>query len=309
MHGILVLDKPEGLSSSKALAPFRRLSLKVGHAGTLDPFASGALLVLLGDGTRLSELAMALPKTYEARVRFGVRTDTLDPEGAVVAEADPGPVPPTELPAVLRRFVGDVEQVPPAFSALKVGGKRAYRLAREGKEPKLAARRVRIDEVTLLEECWPEAVLRVRCGRGTYLRSLARDLGEALGLPASLTALRRTHLGPLAADLGLRLPPETTPEQAEAGLAASAFDLTVLTQAARLPELVLDRRDAARFTSGGTVRLPDAPGFRDAERVAVLWPGGEEGVEVLLGLGEPARDGSLRPRTVLASARAALEQR
>jgi tRNA pseudouridine55 synthase len=274
MHGLLILDKQAGISSARALDAVKEAYAgKVGHAGTLDPFATGVLLALIGDATRLSDLAMALPKEYVARVRFGWRTDTLDPDGEVVAECDPGP----ERALPVERFVGTIEQRPPAFSALKLGGRRAYALARRGEAPELPPRAVTIHACEA-EVAWPEATLRVRCGAGTYIRALARDLGDAIGLPASLVALRRTAIGPFRAEqAGTLLPPER------------------LVEAAGLPTADLTRDDALRFVTGRAVGC-DAEG-----RVAALCGGR------LLGLGDAAR-GQLRPASVLAQARRDLEQ-
>ncbi|MCK6461116.1 MAG: tRNA pseudouridine(55) synthase TruB, partial [Planctomycetes bacterium] len=229
--GIVLIDKPVGPSSAQAIAPLKRRyeGSRVGHAGTLDPFASGLLVVLVGDATRLQDLAMALPKTYVATIRFGVETDTLDPLGAVVAEQDPGPRP-AGLESAARAFLGETGQMPPAFSALKVGGRRAYRLAREGKPVELAPRRVRVHAVTMREVRWPDAVIDLTTGSGFYVRSFARDLGRAMGLPAHLAALRRTHIGPFAADGA----DETR-----------ILDCLALVEAAGLP-LVQLPRDAAR---------------------------------------------------------------
>jgi tRNA pseudouridine55 synthase len=273
--GVVVLDKPAGISSARALREIKqRYEGKIGHAGTLDPFATGVLLVLVGDATRLSGLAMALPKEYRARVRFGWRTDTLDSDGEVVATCDPGPE--RELP--LDRFRGEIEQMPPAFSALKVRGTRAYELARKGETPELAPRTVRVDRCEVEETAWPEVTLRIRCGAGTYIRALARDLGEAIGLPASLVALRRTAIGPfLADDAGTLHPPRD------------------LVRAAGVPECPVDGEDALRFVTGRSV-----PCSLRGRAAAVA-----EGR--VLGLGEA--DGSrLFPSSVLAHARAEVEQ-
>jgi tRNA pseudouridine55 synthase len=279
MHGFLAHDKVAGPSSAQAIAVLRRGlpgKVRIGHAGTLDPFATGLLLVLLGDATRLSSLAMALPKEYEATVRFGVGTDTLDPTGEVTASADPGPAPPAGLAAAAASFLGEIDQVPPAFSALKVGGRRAYRLARQGEAPVLAPRRVRIDRIGILGTAWPDVRLSVACGAGTYLRAIARDLGQAIGLPAHLIALRRTRIGPFVAgaDHGLRPPRE-------------------LTRAAGLPEAVLAPDMAHRFARG----QPAACGLGGTGEAAVVLA---EPEGVLLGLGRFA-GGLLRPHLVLPS--------
>jgi len=280
--GILVLDKSAGISSAKALNAVKQRfgrKTKVGHAGTLDPFATGVLLALVGDATRLSDLAMGLGKEYVATVRFGWRTDTLDPDGEVVAACDPGAAAPAGLIDAVAGFVGEIEQQPPAYSALKVRGQRAYDLARRGESPELAPRRVLIDAIEVESIAWPDVVLRVRCGKGTYIRALARDLGEALDLPASLAALRRTAIGPFRPN------------------GDDLIEPLVLTRAAGVSEIALDRAEALRFACGSSCPTSAA----DIDPVAVLC------AERLVGLGE-ARKGMLRPRSVLGRARSDLEQ-
>jgi tRNA pseudouridine55 synthase len=193
--GILLLDKPSGLTSFQALSSVKRAlgTGSVGHTGTLDRFASGLLVVMCGRATRLSSLAESLDKDYLARVRFGVGTDTLDPEGAVVAE---GPIPDqTPLEAVLPGFLGEILQAPPAYSAVHMGGQRAHERARRGEEVTPAERPVRIARLDLVSWEPPDAVLAVACSRGTYVRSLARDIAARLGTCAHVAALRRTRVG------------------------------------------------------------------------------------------------------------------
>lgn len=199
--GVLLLNKPTGPSSARALYPVKRAvhGRKVGHTGTLDPFASGLLVVLVGNATRLSRWFTKLDKRYRAVVRFGTQTNTLDEEGEIVARA--APPERAAIEGVLPRFIGEIMQVPPAFSALKIGGRRAYELARSGTAVEPEAREVRVDEVTLGREIERgeetiDYALDVRCGSGTYLRSLARDIGIAAGSCASLVALERTMVGP-----------------------------------------------------------------------------------------------------------------
>ncbi len=213
--GFLVLDKPAGVSSARALnAVKRRLprSTKVGHAGTLDPFATGVLVVLVGAATRQCEAIMGLPKGYEAHLRLGATTATLDPESPEIATSPP-PVPPSReaVLSVLERFRGEILQVPPAFSALKVAGRRAYDLARGGREVRLKPRMVRVYRLELLEYAWPAMNIALECGRGFYVRSLARDVGEALSTVAYLSALRRTFVGPFTQNLSIRDVPDPPP--------------------------------------------------------------------------------------------------
>jgi tRNA pseudouridine55 synthase len=194
--GFVLLDKPEGMTSFQALRAVKTGAgtRRVGHAGTLDRFATGLLVVLVGSATRLARLFNDLDKSYRAVVRFGAETDTLDPEGRVVAT---GPVPDlSRVELAARGLVGRIEQVPPVFSALHVGGRRAHELARAGSPPEMAPRTVHVHALRLRRYEPPELEIEVECSKGTYVRSLARDLGRAAGSRAHLRSLRRTEVGP-----------------------------------------------------------------------------------------------------------------
>jgi tRNA pseudouridine55 synthase len=197
----LLVDKDRGWTSHDVVAAVRRIVgvKKVGHAGTLDPMATGLLVVALGRATRLLRFVQGLPKEYLARALFGVATDTLDADGAVLTR-EPMPVSEEEVTAVMARFLGPILQVPPMVSALKVEGRRLYELAREGVEVERDARPVEIHALALEEFApsdYPEVLFRVRCSSGTYVRSLADDLAGALGGRAHLTGLRRLGTGSL----------------------------------------------------------------------------------------------------------------
>ena len=199
VDGILILDKPAGLSSARAVAGVKRhlpRGTKVGHAGTLDPFATGVLLILIGKATRSCEALMNCPKSYRATVRLGATTATDDLDSPPIVMNDPRPPSREQLAEAAASFVGTIMQRPPAFSALKIGGRRAYDLARRGQAVEMAARPVRVDAIAIESYEWPEAVIDVDCGRGFYVRALARDLGEKVGVGGYLTALRRTAIGP-----------------------------------------------------------------------------------------------------------------
>lgn len=231
LTGLLNVHKPKGWTSHDVVARARRLSgqRRVGHAGTLDPLAEGVLPVLLGRATRLADLVGNQPKRYVAEVRLGTATDTDDAEGAEVARA---PVPPLDreaVEAVLARFRGTIQQVPPAYSAVKVAGRRAYAVARGGGQVALAPRTVTVYELRLAGLEGDLLRLEVVCSRGTYVRSLARDLAQALGTRGHLTALVRTQVGPF------RLEEAVTLEQvAERGVSACLLP----------PERVLPRMPA-----------------------------------------------------------------
>jgi len=234
--GVVPLLKAPGPSSQQAVTSLRKLARvkRAGHAGTLDPEAAGILLVCLGPATRLAEYLMEQPKSYRALVRFGMATDTLDAAGQVVAVSEPPCVRPENVQAALPRFVGEIQQVPPAYSALKRGGRTAYEAARSGEAMVLEPRTVRVDGLRLVG--WEEpasAWLEIDSGSGFYVRSLARDLGDAVGCPAHLAALIRTRCG------GFALRDAATLEELAAGGVESA--LVVPAEALGfLPAAVLD---------------------------------------------------------------------
>jgi tRNA pseudouridine55 synthase len=195
--GLLVLDKPQGWTSHDVVERVRRLTRvrRVGHAGTLDPLATGVLVVLIGPATRLAEFLLRHDKRYQATLRLGIATDTGDAEGRVLFER-PVAISREAFEEVLQAFIGEIDQIPPAFSAIRMGGERLYEKARRGEPVSPPPRRVRIDALRLVEWNPPWAVLEVDCSAGTYIRALARDIGERLGCGAHLTALRRLASGP-----------------------------------------------------------------------------------------------------------------
>lgn len=200
-QGILNVDKPEGSTSFQIVALVRRLSgvKKIGHAGTLDPIATGVLLVCLGQAVRVSEYLMELPKSYRGSVRLGVATDTYDASGRPLFQGDLDAVDEEGLRAALERLERQEQQVPPTYSAVKVGGTPAHRLARAGRPVSLRPRKARIERIDLISFRPPLVEIEVLCGKGTYIRTLADDLGRLLGCGAHLQALRRTAVGPFNA--------------------------------------------------------------------------------------------------------------
>jgi tRNA pseudouridine55 synthase len=193
--GILFLDKPEGITSFQSLGAVKKYfhTKKVGHTGTLDKFARGLMIVLVGKMTRLNPIFTGMDKTYEGVIRFGEETDTLDPEGEICHRAS---VPSLSLlEERLTQFLGPIEQVPPLYSAIHVNGKRSWRLARQGVEVEMKPRKVRIDLFEILDWNKPDLTVRVACSSGTYIRSLARDLALSCGSRAHLSALKRTRVG------------------------------------------------------------------------------------------------------------------
>ena len=196
ISGVLVVDKPIGLTSHDVVQIVRKGTniRRAGHTGTLDPRASGVLVILIGPAVRLSEYVSASDKRYQAIVRLGASTDTYDAEGRITSSA-PVEVTEEQFEDALQQFIGEIEQVPPPYSAVKVKGRKAYEMAREGEEVDLQPRKINVYNLELLEWAPPEAVIDVYCSSGTYVRSLAHDLGNALGCGAHLVGLRRTKSG------------------------------------------------------------------------------------------------------------------
>jgi tRNA pseudouridine55 synthase len=269
LNGLLLIDKPAGPSSFEVVRRVRR-ALKVrkaGHLGTLDPFATGLLPLALGEATKLAPYLMDAAKTYLARLKFGEETDTLDPTGAVMARC--GHLPePEDIPRAAARFVGEIEQMPPRFSAVHYEGERLYKLARQGMAVQPAPRRVVVHRLEVRDVALPEAVIEVTCGKGTYIRALAADLGKALGSCAHLTALRRLAVGRFRVEAALPLAEldNLNPEELRERL---------IPPAACLPELNMvpvDKEEALRLSQGRVVAAP-ANGLQDGEQVRVLLNG------------------------------------
>jgi tRNA pseudouridine55 synthase len=198
--GIILIDKPSAMTSFGVVARVRRVlsrdagkKVKVGHCGTLDPFATGLLVLVTGKETKNAERFMKLDKVYEAIVKLGYTSTTGDPEGNIVDTSDTVPSK-EELEKVLRTFVGEIEQTPPSFSAIKIDGQRAYRLARKGEVVEIPKRTVTIHSLDLLDYSYPEVRIRVHVSSGTYIRTLAEDIGRALGVGAYCSELRRTKI-------------------------------------------------------------------------------------------------------------------
>ena len=270
--GLVVVDKAGGMTSHDVVARVRRLAgtRKVGHAGTLDPMATGVLVVGLNRATRLLGHLMLTEKGYDATIRLGVSTTTDDAEGDVVETAATDTLDQQEIRRTLAGFVGEIDQVPTAVSAIKVDGKRAYQRVRDGEMVELKPRRVTIHDLTVHEISGPEVRISVRCSSGTYIRAIARDAGAALGVGGHLTALRRTAVGPFGLDRAHTL------EQL-------ADDLTMMpiAEAARagFDAVELDEQQASDVRFGRALQL-ELPGL-----AAVFAPDGE-----FLALYEPRDD-------------------
>jgi tRNA pseudouridine55 synthase len=254
VDGWVALDKPQGLTSTAALARVRRLfdAAKGGHAGTLDPLATGLLPVALGEATKLCAEVTDSGKSYRFAVRWGEERDTDDSEGAVVAVSDRRPTA-EEIEAALPAFVGDVAQAPPVYSAIKVAGERAYNLAREGRPPRLEPRIVRIDRLVLVAAGPDGAEFEMDCGRGAYVRAVARDLGRRLGAYGHVVGLRRTGVGPFSEANAISL--AQLEELGHKGALETAL-LPVETALADIPALAVTGPEAHRLKSGQAVRVP-----------------------------------------------------
>jgi tRNA pseudouridine55 synthase len=252
--GLLVVDKPPGLTSHDVVGRIRRLAgtRRVGHAGTLDPMATGVLVVGVEKATRLLGYLTLTEKQYSATIRLGQVTSTDDAEGEIISAAPAGHIPAESLQAAVATLRGEIRQVPPAVSAIKVGGQRAYKLTRDGAPPKLEARTVTVRELSV-HDVRPDGDLldldvSVTCSSGTYIRALARDLGAELGVGGHLTALRRTRVGPYR-------------EQDARTLDELATDLAVLpladAAAAAFPRLDVTAEQAGRLAHGGRLPAPE----------------------------------------------------
>jgi tRNA pseudouridine55 synthase len=279
---VLLLDKPLGLSSNDALQKAKRLfrAEKAGHTGTLDPLATGLLPLCFGAATKFSQVSLDADKRYTATLKLGVKTSTADAEGEVL-QRRPVDVSADDVLAACRRFTGEIDQTPPMHSALKRDGRALYEYARAGIEVARDARRVAIHAIALIGGLHDEWTIDVRCSKGTYIRTLAEDIGEALGCGAHLIALRRTGSGPLTLDTAVTL--EQLAVLSEEQRDAMLLDADTLL--ADWPAVRLDDEDAGRFLSGVRRRLPlaDAPHVRvyGPQRKAFLGSGLIAGGELI----------------------------
>ena len=256
-HGWLVVDKPGGISSAAAVARIKSLvgrGAKVGHAGTLDPMATGVLPVAVGEATKTVSFMMDAPKRYRFGVRWGEQRDTDDAEGTVIETSESRPAE-SAVARVLPSFVGRIEQEPPAFSALKVGGERAYALARQGRAPRLEPRTVHIESLTLIEADDDGAAFAVECGKGTYVRALARDIARAAGTVGHVSWLHRAAVGPFTEDDANPLDNLVALGHSLA-LAESLRPVDAVL--ADIPALPLTAREADRLRHGQPVPAPGA---------------------------------------------------
>ena len=286
VDGVLLLDKPLGLTSSDALQKVRRLfsAAKGGHTGTLDPLATGLLPLCFGEATKFSADLLDADKTYEAVLQLGVTTDSGDAEGRVTATATVD-VKNEQISAVLPQFIGHIAQVPPMYSALKRDGRPLYELARQGIEVEREERAVTIYAIDCLDFSGETLTLRVACSKGTYIRVLAADIGKALGCGAHLAALRRTVVGDIQLDKAVTLAELEGLD--EAGRMAHLLPVDALLQS--LPEVVVEGLEAERFRHGNPVALP----LGLAGKIRVYADGR------LIGVGEPGGGAMLWPKRLV----------
>jgi tRNA pseudouridine55 synthase len=288
MFGLLNIDKPAGLTSRDVVNRVQRLvrPQKVGHAGTLDPLATGVLVVAVGAATRLVEYVQRMRKTYRGVFILGRTSDTEDASGTIVALPDAMTPTRDEIDVVIPKFVGTIQQRPPAFSALKVAGKRAYAMARRGDAVELAARPVEIFAIQIVRYEYPELELRIECGSGTYVRSLGRDIAEELGTGAVMSALVRLAVGPFRAAEGLPVD-QLTVEVIEKRIISPCWAI------GELPQVVVDGEEASRLRMGQSI--VNRFGV-SGEEVAAL-----DGAGGLMGILVPAGRLELRPVKCFAS--------
>ncbi len=290
--GVLVVDKPAGPTSFEVVSRVRRLlrAEKAGHAGTLDPAATGVLAVCVDDAVKLQRWLSDGDKAYEATVAFGAATSTEDAEGEVTARGDPSALGAAGIRAALPALTGEIEQVPPMYSAVRIGGRRLHEAARAGEEVERAPRRVRVDEIELLALDPPgadglaRARIAVRCGKGTYVRTLAADLGRALGVPAHLSALRRTEASGFGLAQAIPLAEAEAIARADPGALRSRL-VPPAEALGFLPAVTVDDAEALALAQGKALRRDVPPG----SVLRAIGPGGR-----LVAVCAPS-SGGLRP--------------
>ncbi|QIK38397.1 tRNA pseudouridine(55) synthase TruB [Caldichromatium japonicum] len=293
--GILLLDKPAGLTSNAALQQIKShyRARKAGHTGSLDPLATGLLPCCLGDATKFSAFLLDADKRYRVRIHLGVTTATGDAEGEVLATAPVGDLSADQIRAVLDRFIGPLDQLPPMYSAVKHQGERLYRLARQGIEVDRQPRRIHIHALSLVALKLPEIEVDVHCSKGTYIRTLAEDIGRALGCGAHVSALRRMGVGPYIEPGASFITSERIAALAEQGdfNALDALLLPLDTALGHYPALRLSPDAAFYLQQGQAVLVPQAP----AEGWVRLYDPNAR----FIGVGEISDDGRVQPKRLL----------
>ncbi len=281
IHGWVVFDKPLGMSSTQAVGKIRCLfnAEKAGHGGTLDPLATGLLPIALGEATKTVQWAMDGRKKYEFRIKWGAETATDDLEGAITATSEVRP-DQISIESILKEFLGEITQIPPIYSALKIDGERAYDLARAGETPEMKPRQVMIEELKLLDASNPQqADFEVVCGKGTYIRALARDIGRKLGCLGHLTLLRRTQAGPFSERDMISLESlEELSHKSDRDEALKSVLHSIVTVLDGIPALAVMDGQAAQLRQGQSVLLRGANAPINCEAVLVTHEGRPLGI-------------------------------
>ncbi len=284
-NGLLVLDKPTGITSRDAVdqaAKWFPRRTKIGHTGTLDPLATGVLVLCIGQATRLAEYVQDMGKTYRATFVLGGGSDTDDADGTITPTASISPIDEAHVRAALSAFIGPIEQTPPAYSAVKIDGKRAHELARRGREFEIAARTVNIHTIELKDYAWPILQMEIDCGKGTYIRSLARDLGEKLGCGAYVSELRRLRIGPFTAADAVKLNDSLTDSRSRL--------LPMKAALADLPQVKVNAAEAETLRHGQPIVPAKSLQLAMGREVAVI-----DERDGLIGVGIVKREGLIWP--------------
>lgn len=292
VDGLIVLDKAQGATSNACLQQVKRLlnAAKAGHTGALDPLATGVLPLCFGEATKVSQFLLESDKAYRASIRLGQKTTTGDCEGEVLASTDTVSVNATELESALDGFRGELEQLPPMYSALKHQGVPLYRLAREGREVERQPRHIRIDRLDLLEFDGVTLTVDIHCSKGTYIRTIADDLGERLGCGGHIVALRRTRAGPFSEDASITFAELASLVEASGPAAADPLLIPADEAITHLPAARLNEEMAEYVRHGQAVFLPRLP----VEGLVRLYGG-----DTFLGVGQILDDGRVGPKRLL----------
>ena len=297
VNGILVVNKPQGISSNDAVQRAKRLfgAQKVGHTGSLDPLATGVLPLCFGEATKFSQYLLSSDKKYWTRIRLGVATETGDADGEVISEADASHITSADIEAALSHFRGEIKQVPSMYSALKHNGQPLYKLARQGIEVEREARCITIYSNELVAFSAGELELEIHCTKGTYVRTIAEELGTALGVGGHVTALHRRAAGPF--DESHMISFEQLEADRNAGDSLDKYLRPIASAVGQWPEVVLSDATAFYLRQGQPVQIPHAP----TSGWVRLSEGSNTGTSQFLGVGEVLDDGRVAPRRLVAT--------
>jgi tRNA pseudouridine55 synthase len=291
LSGFLILDKFTGMTSRTAVdraSKWFPRKTKLGHTGTLDPLATGVLVLGIGQGTRLTELIHEAHKSYDATIQLGASSDTDDADGEITITPDARIPDESEIVLTIQRFVGLIQQTPPNFSAVRHGGRRAYDLARKGQALELTAKTIRVDAIRMVRYYYPELQLQIDCGKGTYIRSIARDLGQMLGCGGYIQALRRTRIGSFGLDRSVTL--ESDP------MIARSKMIPLIEAVPDFPKLELPKVQREKLGLGGFLKIEQI--FETGTEIAITTESGD-----LHSLAEIDEKGLLRPNKVFIESR------